>query len=50
MNEICKQCRKPIHWVDKGTEDGGAWYHDHLVDTFDCPAYPVEMVLSGPAA
>ena len=33
----CKDCGAPIHWAGKGTEDGGAWYHDQLIDSWNCP-------------
>ena len=47
MNETCKDCGQPIHW----SGEAGEWYHDSTAAILACPGrYPVEMVLSGPAA
>jgi hypothetical protein len=34
----CEKCGQGIHWVPEGTEDGGSWYHDRLIDTWECNA------------
>jgi hypothetical protein len=34
---LCTDCTQPIHWAERGTEDGGAWYHDYLSDAIFCP-------------
>ena len=38
MNDICKDCGKPIYWV----EDLALWYHDSLADSLACPSTDVE--------
>ena len=47
----CKDCGAPIHWAEHGTEDGGAWYHDQLIDSWNCPAdwaAPIEPARPAP--
>jgi len=34
---LCTDCTQPIHRAERGTEDGGAWYHDYLSDANLCP-------------
>ena len=43
MNETCKDCGKPIHFV----EHENRWYHDGLNDILACPS--TDLILK-PAA
>ena len=38
--DTCKNCGKPIYWLD----DLGLWYHWNLADALHCPtpSYQVE--------
>ena len=45
----CKDCGQPIHWADYGTEDGGTWNHDLLIDAVTCTGiFPIEPARPAP--